>query len=54
MNQFLKSIIDDPDLRWGGELRNSDPVHIDDHFNKDMPAWRERYEIMQRAVQLGK
>lgn len=54
VRQFLKLIIDDPDLRWGGTFNHSDPVHIDDHFNKDMPAWRERYEIMQRAVQLGK
>ncbi|NNE76036.1 MAG: peptidoglycan-binding protein, partial [Pricia sp.] len=53
VRHFLKSVIDDPDLRWGGEFRNSDPVHIDDHLNKDMDVWNQRYQAMQRAVQLG-
>jgi len=51
--QFLKSIIDDPKLRWGGLFNTTDPVHIDDWLNKDMVKWRARYEAMQRAVQLG-
>lgn len=53
VKQFLKSIIDDPDLRWGGTFRSSDPVHIDDHYNRDMAAWKQRYQIIQSAVQLG-
>ncbi|MFT7605640.1 MAG: hypothetical protein ACI8VT_003237 [Saprospiraceae bacterium] len=51
---FLKSIIDDSDLRWGGEFRSKDPVHIDDGLNRDMTKWNKRYQAMQKAVQLGK
>lgn len=50
---FIKSIIDDPHLRWGGKFRVKDVVHIDDHLNKDLTAWNKRYQVMQRAVQLG-
>ncbi|WP_053002329.1 M15 family metallopeptidase [Kordia jejudonensis] len=51
---FLSLIIDDPELRWGGKFNTKDPVHIDDHLNKDLTVWRKRYKIMQEAVQLGK
>jgi peptidoglycan hydrolase-like protein with peptidoglycan-binding domain len=53
VRQFLKAIIDDPELRWGGLFNTKDPVHIDDHLNKDLTKWRKRYDAMQRAVQLG-
>ena len=53
VKQFLKAIIDDPKLRWGGKFNTKDPVHIDDHLNKDRAAWKKRYEAMQKAVQLG-
>lgn len=54
VGKFLKSIIDDPDLRWGGLFNARDPVHIDDGLNKkDRPLWDKRYEVMQKAVQLG-
>ncbi|MEO1627896.1 MAG: M15 family metallopeptidase [Bacteroidota bacterium] len=37
---FLTDIINDPDLRWGGDFSSDpDPVHIDDHYNKDPDAW---------------
>ncbi|CAG0905737.1 unnamed protein product [Cyprideis torosa] len=51
---FLKFIIDDPQLRWGGNFTTTDPVHIDDGLNRDKTKWRKRYEVMQKAVQLGK
>ena len=51
---FLKSVIDDPELRWGGEFRTTDPVHIDDGLNRNMADWNKRYQAMQKAVQLGK
>ena len=54
VKQFLKSVIEDPDLRWGGKFRNADPVHIDDGLNRNRAAWDARYEAMQKAVQLGK
>jgi len=53
VRKFLKSIIDDPKLRWGGNFRTTDPVHIDDGLNQDMAKWEKRYQAMQKAVQLG-
>lgn len=53
VKQFVKSIIDDPKLRWGGNFTATDPVHIDDGLNQDKAKWKKRYEIMQKAVQLG-
>jgi len=54
VKQFLKSIIDDPKLRWGGTFNSVDPVHIDDGLNRNMTKWKKRYQAMQEAVQLGK
>ncbi len=51
VKQFIKSIIDDPALRWGGSFSIKDPVHIDDHLNSDMAQWKKRYLAMQKAVQ---
>jgi peptidoglycan hydrolase-like protein with peptidoglycan-binding domain len=50
---FIKSVIDDPSLRWGGQFNAKDPVHIDDGLNGDMAKWDKRYKAMQKAVQLG-
>jgi peptidoglycan hydrolase-like protein with peptidoglycan-binding domain len=50
---FIKSIIDDPKLRWGGQFKDVDTVHIDDNLNSDMARWDKRYQAMQKAVQLG-
>ncbi len=54
VKQFLTSIINDSALRWGGKFNTKDPVHIDDHLNKDKVKWEKRYKVMQEAVQLGK
>lgn len=54
VKNFIKSIIEDPDLRWGGKFQTIDPVHIDDGLNRDRAKWEKRYQAMQRAVQLGK
>lgn len=53
VRRFIKSIIDDPGLRWGGTFQDRDPVHIDDNLNHDMALWDKRYQAMQKAVQLG-
>jgi D-alanyl-D-alanine carboxypeptidase len=53
VRRFIKSIIDDPGLRWGGQFKDKDTVHIDDNLNKDMASWDKRYQAMQKAVQLG-
>lgn len=50
---FIKSIIDEKSLRWGGKFKTKDPVHIDDGLNGDMAKWDKRYQAMQKAVQLG-
>ncbi len=53
VKRFIKSIIDDKGLRWGGQFNAKDPVHIDDGLNGDMAKWDKRYQAMQKAVQLG-
>ncbi len=53
VRSFIKSIIDDKSLRWGGQFNTKDPVHIDDGLNADMAKWDKRYQVMQKAVQLG-
>ncbi len=53
VRHFIKSIIDDSGLRWGGTFQAKDPVHIDDNLNNDMVLWDKRYKAMQKAVQLG-
>ena len=53
VKRFINFIIEDPDLRWGGNFNVKDVVHIDDHLNKSKNAWTRRYNVMQRAVQLG-
>jgi hypothetical protein len=50
---FLKAIIDDKDLRWGGTFRRKDAVHIDDGYNQNLAKWKKRYQVMQKAAQLG-
>ncbi|WP_020532462.1 M15 family metallopeptidase [Flexithrix dorotheae] len=51
--QFIEEIRNDPELRWGGDFRKSDPVHIDDHLNKDPEKWKKRYDAVQKARKLG-
>lgn len=53
VKRFIKAILDDRSLRWGGTFSAKDPVHIDDGLNQDMAKWDKRYQAMQKAVQLG-
>ena len=53
VRRFIKSIKDDPSLRWGGDFQAKDTVHIDDGLNSDKQKWDKRYQAMQKAVQLG-
>ena len=53
VRRFIKAIIDDPELRWGGEFQIKDVVHIDDGLNQNGNKWDERYQAMQRAIQMG-
>jgi hypothetical protein len=36
-------------LRWGGDFKTKDPVHIDDGYNFDTDAYTELYEYIQEA-----
>lgn len=47
--RFLNAVVDDPDLRWGGDFGvNKDRVHIDDNLVRRDPAeWRRRVEQLR-------
>lgn len=62
VQEFINLIRNDPGLRWGGDFKgdhwdkkrgkmvpNCDPVHIDDHLNKDSATFRERVNALQMA-----
>jgi hypothetical protein len=46
---FINAIRQDQYMRWGGDFSNEDPVHIDDHLNKNKSIWLQRYNICQAA-----
>ena len=46
---FINSLRKDKYIRWGGDFSKEDPVHIDDHLNKNKSAWYQRYNICQKA-----
>ena len=40
IRDFIDMVRKDPQLRWGGDFRKEDPVHIDDEFNvRDPDRW---------------
>ena len=46
---FINKIKGDPTLRWGGDFRTKDPVHIDDGLNlKDRPKYDKLYNELQK------
>jgi peptidoglycan hydrolase-like protein with peptidoglycan-binding domain len=47
---FINAIRHDGDLRWGGDFRTEDPVHIDDGLNLNNPTeWEKRYLATQQG-----
>lgn len=40
---FLSAVIKNPNLRWGGTFQREDPVHIDDNYNSNKIAWKEKF-----------
>ena len=44
---FIRDIRANPSLRWGGDFKTEDPVHIDDALNKYPTEWRYRYDVCQ-------
>jgi hypothetical protein len=50
VKEFIKAIQDDSELRWGGDFKDVDPVHIDDNLNSDDEAWKKRHKAVQEAA----
>ena len=51
VRDFIKAIRDDDVLRWGGDFRVEDPVHIDDALNlRDPVAWEDKFRIIQSEL----
>lgn len=52
VKDFINAIRNDGTLRWGGDFRAKDPVHIDDGFNVNhsRDAWNDKFDIIQREV----
>ncbi len=49
IQQFIKSIKNDPIMRWGGDF--NDPVHIDDGLNLREPTtWETKFQIIQAEL----
>ncbi len=48
IQNFFKEIRSAKNLRWGGDFYQQDPVHIDDHYNKNIEEWQIRYDLCQQ------
>jgi hypothetical protein len=49
VREFINSIRKDKYMRWGGDFSDEDPVHIDDHLNRNKTLWSQRYKVCQQA-----
>lgn len=47
--KFINAIRNDIGLRWGGDFRKKDSVHIDDYYNQDLAKWQKRYNKIHQA-----
>ncbi|MCB9335107.1 MAG: M15 family metallopeptidase [Flavobacteriales bacterium] len=47
---FIQEIRNDQHLRWGGDFKKRDTVHIDDHYNKDIEKWKLKYNQIQQSL----
>lgn len=47
IKNFINAIRDDKTLRWGGDFKNEDPVHIDDGLNNNSDVWQDRFNACQ-------
>jgi peptidoglycan hydrolase-like protein with peptidoglycan-binding domain len=46
--KFIGLIRADGELRWGGDFRKKDSVHIDDYYNKNADNWKKKFEQIKR------
>ncbi len=52
VKRFLKLVRQDKALRWGGDFRSEDPVHIDDGLNLYHPAmWKQHSHDSLKDIQ---
>ena len=49
VQNFFHRIRKDKTLRWGGDFTTQDPVHIDDHLNKNHRVWLARFNVVQKT-----
>jgi peptidoglycan hydrolase-like protein with peptidoglycan-binding domain len=47
--KFIGLIRADEELRWGGDFRTKDSVHIDDYFNKNVENWKKKFQNIHQA-----
>ncbi|MEI6056451.1 MAG: M15 family metallopeptidase [Lentisphaerota bacterium] len=50
VRNFINDIRKDKTLRWGGDFKDQDPVHIDDNLNSDPNAWQARFDACQYGI----
>jgi len=49
VKEFIQRLRDDSRIRWGGDFRRQDPVHIDDEWNRLHPAkWQKQVDGCRR------
>lgn len=50
IQNFVNGLRKEPNIRWGGDFRSEDPIHIDDNFNSDLTKWKTRYSLCQKQA----
>jgi hypothetical protein len=49
VKNFLNEIRHTSNIRWGGDFKAQDPVHIDDHYNKSTPNWTVKFNALHNS-----
>ncbi|HJO94695.1 MAG TPA: M15 family metallopeptidase [Victivallales bacterium] len=49
VRNFLNEIRHTPNIRWGGDFKTQDPVHIDDHYNKNRSNWTVKFNALNNS-----
>jgi hypothetical protein len=51
VQNFIQEIRNDPQMRWGGDFGEEDPVHLDDGLNhRDRAEWEQHREACLREI----
>ena len=54
VDAFIQAVRQDPGLRWGGDFKVKDMVHIDDNaYHQDKEQWLASYETIQQQLLQG-